>query len=68
MRTNIVIDDTLMRDALAASGLPSKRAAVEAGLRSLVSLHRQAGVGRLRGQVKWTGDLAKLRTKRTSHR
>jgi Arc/MetJ family transcription regulator len=68
MRTNIVIDDTLMRDALAASGLPSKRAVVEAGLRSLVSLHRQAGVRRLRGQVKWTGDLAKLRTKRTSHR
>jgi Arc/MetJ family transcription regulator len=67
MRTNIVIDDTLMRDALAASGLPSKRAAVEAGLRSLVSLHRQAGVRRLRGQVKWTGDLAKLRTGRTSH-
>jgi Arc/MetJ family transcription regulator len=67
MRTNIVIDDTLMRDALAASGLPSKRAVVEAGLRSLVSLHRQAGVRRLRGQVKWTGDLAKLRTGRTSH-
>jgi Arc/MetJ family transcription regulator len=68
MRTNIVIDDTLMRDALAASGLPSKRAAVEAGLRSLVSLHRQAGVRRLRGQVKWTGDLAKLRSGRTSHK
>jgi len=68
MRTNIVIDDTLMRDALAASGLPSKRAVVEAGLRSLVSLHRQADVRRLRGQVKWTGDLAKLRTGRTSHR
>ena len=68
MRTNIVIDDTLMRDALAASGLPSKRAVVEAGLRSLVSLHRQAGVRRLRGRVKWAGDLAKLRTGRTSHR
>ncbi len=68
MRTNIVIDDTLMRDALAASGLPSKRAVVEAGLRSLVSLHRQAGVRRLRGRVKWTGDLAKLRAGRNSHR
>ena len=68
MRTNIVIDDTLMRDALAASGLPSKRAVVEAGLRSLVSLHHQAGVRRLRGRVKWTGDLAKLRTGRISHR
>jgi Arc/MetJ family transcription regulator len=68
MRTNIVIDDTLMQDALAASGLASKRAVVEAGLRSLVSLHRQAGVRRLRGWVKWTGDLAKLRTGRISRR
>lgn len=68
MRTNIVIDDALMREALAASGLASKRAVVEAGLRSLVSLHRQAGVRRLRGRVKWTGDLAKLRTGRTAHR
>ena len=68
MRTNIVIDDTLMRDALAASGLPSKRAVVEAGLRSLVSLHRQAGVRRLRGRVKWTGDLAKMRLGRISPR
>ena len=68
MRTNIVIDDTLLRDALAASGLPSKRAVVEAGLRSLVSLHRQAGVRRLRGRVKWTGDLAKMRIGRTQHR
>ena len=68
MRTNIVIDDTLMQDALAASGLPSKRAVVEAGLRSLVSLHRQAGARGLRGRVKWTGDLAKLRTGRISRR
>ena len=29
---------------------------------------RDAGVRRLRGRVKWTGDLAKLRTGRTSHR
>jgi Arc/MetJ family transcription regulator len=65
---NLVIDDTLMRDALAASGLPSKWAVAEAGLRSLVSLHRQAGVRRLRGRVKWTGDLAKLRGGRASHR
>ena len=68
MRTNIVIDDALMRDALAASGLPTKRAVVEAGLRSLVSLHRQAGTRRLRGRVKWTGDLARMRIGRTSHR
>jgi Arc/MetJ family transcription regulator len=65
MRTNIVIDDTLMRDALAASGLPTKRAVVEAGLRSLVSLHKQAGARRLRGRVKWTGDLARMRMRRT---
>lgn len=68
MRTNIVIDDNLMRDALAASGLSTKRAVVEAGLRSLVTLQRQAGARRLRGQVKWTGDLTRMRMGRPSAR
>ena len=64
MRTNIVIDDRLMREAMKASGLPSKRAAVEAGLRLLVQVKAQAGFRRLRGQVQWEGNLAELRASR----
>lgn len=36
MRTNIEIDDRLMRDALRASGAKTKREAVELGLRTLL--------------------------------
>ena len=64
MRTNIVIDDTLMRDAMKSSGLKTKRAVVEAGLRLLVELKDQARALReLRG-IGWDGDLDEMRGKR----
>jgi Arc/MetJ family transcription regulator len=57
MRTNIDIDDTLMREAMRASGAPTKRAVVEQGLRMLIDVRGQKMVRRLRGKVNWTGDL-----------
>ncbi|KZC43259.1 transcription regulator of the Arc/MetJ class [Rhodanobacter sp. FW510-R12] len=62
MRTNIVIDDALMRDAMKAAGLKTKREAVELGLRTLVRLKRQQQIKSLRGKVQWQGNLEKLRT------
>ena len=64
MRTNIVIDDKLMRDTLRASGLKTKREAVEQGLRTLLRLSRQAEIRRLRGKLDWQGDLNKMRNDR----
>jgi len=64
MRTNIVIDDRLMDDALKATGLRTKREAVELGLRTLIRLDRQAGIRRFRGRLKWEGDLESMRTER----
>lgn len=61
MRTNIDIDDRLMRQAMRMSGARTKRAAVEAGLRLLIQTREQAGIRRLRGQVAWDGDLAASR-------
>ncbi len=61
MRTNIVIDDALMEDALEATGLRTKREAVELGLRTLIRLKRQAGVRVLRGKLEWQGDLDAMR-------
>ena len=49
MRTNIVIDDDLMKDALRASGMKTKREVVELGLRTLVRLRHQADIRRYRG-------------------
>ena len=61
MRTNIDIDDDLMRAALQASGERTKRGVVERALRLLVQTHGQAGVRRLRGRVAWHGDLHQSR-------
>jgi len=64
MRTNIVIDEDLMAQALQASGLATKRAAVEAGLRLLIQVNAQAGIRELRGEVHWQGNLDEQRTGR----
>lgn len=64
MRTNIDIDDDLMAEALRRSGAPTKRAAVEEGLRLLIQTRRQAGLRRLRGKVQWEGDLDESRAGR----
>jgi Arc/MetJ family transcription regulator len=62
MRTNIVIDDQLMNDALRATGLKTKREAVELGLRTLLQLRRQEEIRRFRGKLDWQGDLDAMRT------
>ena len=62
MRTNVVIDDQLMKDALELSGLRTKKAAIEAGLKLLVEFSRQTRVKKFRGKLKWQGDLDKMRT------
>lgn len=64
MRTNIVIDDKLMRDALRATGLKTKREAVEEGLRTLLRLKKQAEIRRFRGKLDWHGDLDAMRIDR----
>jgi Arc/MetJ family transcription regulator len=61
MRTNIVIDDELMKQAMHASGAATKREAVETALRLLVELKRQERIRRLRGKLKWEGDLETMR-------
>ena len=61
MRTNIDIDDRLMRQAMRCSGARTKKATVEAGLRLLAQTHAQGSIRRLRGKVDWQGDLAQSR-------
>jgi len=59
-----VIDDKLMRDTLRATGLKSKRAAVEAALSTLLRLSKQGEIRRLRGKLDWQGDLNAMRSDR----
>lgn len=62
MRTNVVIDDTLMKNALSLSGLRTKRETVEAGLRLLVQIRQQEQIRQARGKLKWEGNLDVSRT------
>ena len=61
MRTNIDIDDRLMRTAMRRSGARTKKEAVEAGLRLLAQTYAQGSIRRLRGKVQWEGDLTESR-------
>ena len=63
MRTNIEIDDSLMADALKATGLSTKKEAVELGLKTLIKLNKQASIRALRGKLKWEGNLEEMRAK-----
>jgi len=64
MRTNIVIDDSLMEDALKLTGLKTKKEAVELGLKTLIRLKKQENIRHFRGQLHWEGDLDEMRTAR----
>lgn len=61
MRTNIVIDEQLMNEAIKLSQLKTKRAVVESGLRLLIQTKKQERIKKLRGKLKWDGDLEKMR-------
>jgi Arc/MetJ family transcription regulator len=61
MRTNIVIDEKLMKETLRLTGLKTKREAVELGLRTIVRLRKQQEIRRFRGKLPWQGDLDAMR-------
>ena len=62
MRTNIVIDDDLMADAMEALGVKTKREAVQMALQRVVRVRRQLRAwDELRGSG-WDGDLEEMRT------
>jgi Arc/MetJ family transcription regulator len=62
VRTNIVIDEKLMKETLRLTGLKTKREAVELGLRTIVRLRKQQEIRRFRGKLRWRGDLDAMRT------
>jgi Arc/MetJ family transcription regulator len=66
MRTNIEIDDGLMKQVLRLTGLRTKREAVDFALREVVARHQQLGVLKLRGRLQWEGDLEASRQGRVA--
>ncbi len=66
VRTNIVLDEALVGEALALTGLKTKKAVIEEALRVLTRLKRQEQVRALRGRLHWEGDLDALRAGRVN--
>jgi Arc/MetJ family transcription regulator len=66
MRTNIDIDDNLMRQAMRHGGIRTKKATVEAALRLFIQTRLQGGIRKLRGKVKWEGNLDESRLGRVA--
>jgi Arc/MetJ family transcription regulator len=61
MRTNIVIDDDLMNDAIRLTGAKTKRETVELALKSLIEIKKQGEIKKLRGKLNWEGNLEDMR-------
>lgn len=64
MRTNIEIDDKLMKDTLKVTGLKTKREVVDRALKELLKLERQKDFRKLKGKIDWQGDLEEMRLDR----
>jgi len=61
MRTNIVIDDNLIAEALKLSDIKTKKNVVDKALKLLVQVQRQKSIKKLKGKLKWEGSLAEMR-------
>ena len=63
-RTNIVMDEALVRQGLKVTGIKTRRALVHHALQELVRREKQTGFLALKGAINWTGDLNKMRRSR----
>ena len=61
MRTNIVVDDSLMAEAMRLSSIKTKKGIIDQALRLLVQVKRQEAVRQLKGKLHWEGDLEEMR-------
>ena len=61
MRTNVVIDDRLIKKALNYTGLKTKKEVINYALRELVRRRQRKGILNLTGKLRWEGDLDEMR-------
>jgi len=56
MRTNIVLDDDLIKEAFAYSKVKTKKALIHLALKEFIDLHRRKDLREIRGKVKFQKD------------
>jgi len=64
MRTNIVIEDKLIKKAIKKTNIKTKRLLVDYAIRELVSRSERKSILELKGRLHWEGDLARMRRRR----
>jgi Arc/MetJ family transcription regulator len=64
MRTSIVLDEELIKQARKLTDLSTKKAIVDEALRTLIRVKKQEQILSLRGKIRWEGDLDQSRTGR----
>jgi Arc/MetJ family transcription regulator len=64
MRTNIVIDDELIGQAMDLTGLKTKKDVVELALKNLIAAKKRDTLAAAFGQYRWEGDLDAIRADR----
>ena len=64
MRTNIVLDDSLVEEARKLTGIKTKKELIHEALRTLIRLRQQSNIRKLRGKLHWEGDLDSMRLSR----
>jgi len=62
MRTNIVIEDELMEEAMRLSGKKTKKETVEEALKLLIAIEKQKDIRQWRGKLHWEGNLEEMRS------
>ena len=61
MKTNIIIDEQLIADALKVTGLKTKKEVIEMGLKTLIDFKKQEQIKQFKGKLIWEGDLEEMR-------
>lgn len=63
-RTNIVLDEALVRKGMRLTGIDTQKQLIDYALRELVRRKEQKKILKFKGQVAWEGDLDRLRANR----
>ena len=65
-RTNINLDDTLVKRGLKITGVRTKRELIDFALRELIRKEDQKSILSLEGRIRWEGELDEVRKGRFS--
>ncbi len=61
MRTNIVLNDKLVKEGLKLTKLKTKKDLVDVALKELVERRKRKRILKLEGKIAWEGNLEELR-------